>query len=136
MTPEQSGAIARALVSLREELARLRATLATGDARTAASMQAVGKSLEGLTRALEALTARVDTLERTTAPILSAEAAARAESVEWRRSVRSNPLVWVTVILLILSGGVLVLRGDALAVLGFASRQAVPVAPASVTGAP
>lgn len=129
MTDEQSSAIARALVSLRDELGRVRAAVATGDAKTAAALAAVTKSIE-------ALAARLETLERAASPLLTAEAAARAEVVEWRRAIRSNPLVWVTVILLILSGGALVIRGDALAVLGLASHQVAPVAPTPVTGAP
>lgn len=114
--------VARALVSLRDEIGRLRAAVVT-----------TGGKGDVTTKAIEALAGRVETLERSIAPLVSAEAAARAEGTAWRQAVRTNPLVYTIVVLLILSGGALIIRGDALAVLGWASGKTSPVAPVPAT---
>ena len=105
---EDVRAVARALVSLREEIGRLRAAVVTDAGKTSESA-----------RAVEAMSARVDALDRSIGPLVAAEAAARAEGTAWRQAVRTNPLVYTIVVLLILAGGALILRGDALAVLGW-----------------
>lgn len=119
---EDLRAVARALVSLRDEIGRLRAAVVT-----------TGGKGDATTKAIEALAGRVDTLERSIAPLVSAEAAARAEGTAWRQAVRTNPLVYTIVVLLILSGGALIVRGDALAVLGWVGGKTSPVAPVPAT---